>query len=87
MEFSSSEVTDHWKYVELSIWTPKLIMKLTSHTASHYARLQHLFSDRGWCWMNTEKNQLLVTDDPVEVEDFRKTTSDSREWMEYTSSW
>jgi hypothetical protein len=36
--------------------------------------------------MNTEKNQLLVTDDPVEVEDFRKTTDHSRESMEYTSS-
>jgi hypothetical protein len=34
----------------------------------------------------TEKNQLVVTNDPVEVEDFKKTTDHSRESMEYTST-
>ena len=34
--------------------------------------------------MNTAKNQLLVTDDPVEVQDIRKITDHSRESMEYT---
>ena len=53
------QVTDNCKYVDLSIWTPKRVIKLKSHTASHYARVQHLFSDRGWCSMNRE-NQLLV---------------------------
>ena len=61
-------------------------IKWTSHTASHYARVQHLFSDRGWCSMNTAKNQLLVTDDPVEVQDFRKITDHSRESVEYIST-
>jgi hypothetical protein len=32
------QITDNCNYVELlSIWTPKRVMKLTSHTASHYA--------------------------------------------------
>ena len=79
------QVTDNCKYVELSIWTPKRVTKL-KHTASHYARVQHLFSDRGWCSMNTAKNQLLVTDDPVEVQDFRKITDHSRESVEYIST-
>ena len=41
--------------------------------ASHSACVQHLFSDRGWYSMNREK-QLLVTNEPVEVQDFRKAT-------------
>ena len=68
------QVTDNCKYVELGIRTPKRVMKLKSHTASHYARVQHLFSDGGRCSMNTEKNQLLVTDEPAEVQDLGKFT-------------
>ena len=68
------QVTDNCKCVELSIWTPKRVKDLKSQMASHYARVQHLLSDRGWCSMNRE-NQLLVTDEPVEeVQDFRKIT-------------
>jgi len=74
------------KYIELSIWTPKRVIKLKSHTASHYARVHHLFSDRGWCSMNTETNQLLVTNELAEVQDFRKITDHSRESVENIST-
>ena len=68
------KLQDNCKYVELSIWTPKRIKNLKSQMASHYARIQHLLSDQGWCSMNRE-NQLLVSDEPVEVQDFRKITN------------
>jgi hypothetical protein len=64
----------------------KRVIKLKSHTASHYARVQHLFRDRGWCAMNTEKNQLLVTCEPAEVHDFRNITDHSTESVENIST-
>ena len=67
------QVTDNSKLLDLGIWTPTRVIKLKSQRASHYACVQHLFSDRRWYSMNRE-NQLLVTNEPVEVQHFRKTT-------------